>query len=373
MAAVVKATLVLAGIAFPWAKPGRGEGLRGHPADRFERRSRVIAGTLVAAAHVLLICVLLGRIFDHPASHAPVVEPIVVSLIDRAWQPPVPSPLRVAIRPQVARPQVAFPRIPALRLAVPTEPVPSAGSKAPAVGSPGRRGPIDETGATLTIVHYVAPAYPSQASHEGEHGSISLEVLINSHGAVDAVEVLHGTGFRLLNEAAVRAVRQWRFAPLARGSGVRPLRGKVTIVFAPPQRLVGVPVMLMPYVAVAHELQVALSRKHHSYSPLARWSLPRLIRRLIVTDSSRSGHGSAAGPQSPGSLETQLADFGPLLSVKFLCLLPHGVDIDDSGPADLPRPVYWEAYRVEQKRRTTVWLVAATPSGSIQRIEVAMQ
>lgn len=168
-------------------------------------------------------------------------------------------------------------------------------------GSPGRHGLIDEAGATLTIVHYVAPAYPSQTTLEKEHG-ISMKVLINSHWGVGKVKVLHGTGFPLLDEAAVRAVRQWRFAPLASGARVRPLRGKVTIVFAPPQRLLGVPVILMPYAAVAHEVAVALSRKHHPYSPSAKWSLPRLIKRLIVAYPSGSGYGSAAGPQSSGSL-----------------------------------------------------------------------
>ncbi len=71
------------------------------------------------------------------------------------------------------------------------------------------------------LVHKVTPAYPPEAKQAGVTGVVVLEAQIGVDGLVEAVRVTRGA-YPRLDDAAVAAVRQWRFAP-ARGAGGRPV------------------------------------------------------------------------------------------------------------------------------------------------------
>ena len=73
-----------------------------------------------------------------------------------------------------------------------------------------------------TVVQRVPPVYPPEARTARVQGVVILEATIGTTGEVSDVEVLRSVP--LLDEAAVAAVRQWRYEPtLVRvGSGVRP-------------------------------------------------------------------------------------------------------------------------------------------------------
>jgi protein TonB len=60
-------------------------------------------------------------------------------------------------------------------------------------------------------VHHVAPEYPSIARSAGVSGIVILEAVIAEDGAVREVSILRSAP--LLDDAAVQAVRQWRFTP----------------------------------------------------------------------------------------------------------------------------------------------------------------
>jgi protein TonB len=60
------------------------------------------------------------------------------------------------------------------------------------------------------IVH-VSPRYPPTAQAARVQGLVVLDAVIDSAGRVTDVRVTHS--IRLLDEAAVDAVRQWRFTP----------------------------------------------------------------------------------------------------------------------------------------------------------------
>lgn len=57
------------------------------------------------------------------------------------------------------------------------------------------------------------PEYPVQARRRGIEGTVHLRVSIDAGGDVLAVEVERSSGSRLLDRAAVRGVRRWRFRP----------------------------------------------------------------------------------------------------------------------------------------------------------------
>jgi periplasmic protein TonB len=64
----------------------------------------------------------------------------------------------------------------------------------------------------------IPPAYPEEARLKGQSGVVLLRVGVTERGRVSFVEVESGSGFKILDETAVRAVNQWKFIPAASGS-----------------------------------------------------------------------------------------------------------------------------------------------------------
>lgn len=62
------------------------------------------------------------------------------------------------------------------------------------------------------------PAYPEAARRLGQEGLVVLIVKVSRSGVPDAVEVKQSSGFSLLDEAAVRSVRRWKFHPAKIGT-----------------------------------------------------------------------------------------------------------------------------------------------------------
>ena len=137
-------------------------------------------------------------------------------------------------------------------------PIPEFQVPAPLVPAP-NVGPIKKIArgggpAGLVIIHYVAPAYPSEWARLGMHGRIVMALQVSAQWGVAQVKVLRSTGWRALDRAATGAARQWRFEPVKGVAPGKPIWGVVSILFAPPQQLVHVPMMIMPYGAIAGKL-----------------------------------------------------------------------------------------------------------------------
>jgi protein TonB len=62
------------------------------------------------------------------------------------------------------------------------------------------------------LVRRVEPSYPELAIKAGVSGLVILEAQVDARGHVKTVKVLHG--HPLLDDAALHAVRQWRYEPL---------------------------------------------------------------------------------------------------------------------------------------------------------------
>jgi TonB family protein len=144
---------------------------------------------------------------------------------------------------------------------------------------------------TLTIIHYVAPSYPFEAVFAREHGHIAMALRVNAKGNVDEVKILRSTGSWRLDKAADRAVRQWKFASDKNGARGESAWGLVNLDFAPPQRLLGVPVILMPYAAVARKIdaEIAMNQKRHLHLPSTETSVHSLLQKLIAAFPSKAG------------------------------------------------------------------------------------
>jgi periplasmic protein TonB len=63
----------------------------------------------------------------------------------------------------------------------------------------------------------VPPPYPADALRAGTMGRVRLRVVVREDGKVETAGVLTSSGSASLDEAALAAVRQWRFEPARRG------------------------------------------------------------------------------------------------------------------------------------------------------------
>lgn len=120
------------------------------------------------------------------------------------------------------------------------------------------------------------------------------------------------------------------------------------------------------------------NRERHVHTPPMAESVRTLLEKVIAAFPGVSGEVPGARRAAGDSLEAELAGLGPIRSVRFLGFVKHGVAIDGSDSSDAgslfpPEATHWEAYDIEQKRGSSVWLVAATVEGTLQRIEVAIR
>lgn len=74
------------------------------------------------------------------------------------------------------------------------------------------------------------PRYPRLARRRGQEGRVLLRVAVRSDGRPRSIAVLRSSGHRLLDEAALEAVRRWQFVPAERDG--RPIEGQVDVPVA---------------------------------------------------------------------------------------------------------------------------------------------
>lgn len=81
-----------------------------------------------------------------------------------------------------------------------------------------------DSAATFTEANYRAnyahnpkPEYPTIAKSRGWQGKVLLRVQVSDEGLSEAVMIEQSSGWELLDESALEAVKQWRFIPAKRG------------------------------------------------------------------------------------------------------------------------------------------------------------
>ena len=68
----------------------------------------------------------------------------------------------------------------------------------------------------LRFVKKVVPKYPFVARQLGYEGVVKLSFIVDRDGRVCDVRLLKGSGRKVLDKAAISAVRKWRFSPISR-------------------------------------------------------------------------------------------------------------------------------------------------------------
>lgn len=68
-----------------------------------------------------------------------------------------------------------------------------------------------------SITFKVLPVYPAAALEKGREGAVLLSVYVGPAGVPEKVEMRTSSGISELDDAAAKAVSQWRFSPATQG------------------------------------------------------------------------------------------------------------------------------------------------------------
>jgi TonB family protein len=105
-------------------------------------------------------------------------------------------------------------------------PVNSAGSQPAAPASPA---PIGGDVKPARLLSSVAPVYPAIAKSQRVAGDVRVDALIDANGQVSSMKVISGPP--LLHQAAMDALRQWKYQPATLNGTAVPMHLTVTIQF----------------------------------------------------------------------------------------------------------------------------------------------
>jgi protein TonB len=117
---------------------------------------------------------------------------------------PQPSPSKVSAPTEVAQAAPVAPSAPT----TPTPPAPPAPAPAPVVTAPSK------TEVSIPASYSASnqkPTYPNMSKRLGEQGTVVLRVLVKADGSAGEVEVKSSSSYPRLDQAAVEAVKTWRF------------------------------------------------------------------------------------------------------------------------------------------------------------------
>ena len=77
------------------------------------------------------------------------------------------------------------------------------------------------------------PIYPIEAQLHGQHGSVTLVIHVGENGVATGVDVQHSSGVDMLDQAAIAAVRNWRFRPAMQNGHAVPFDYPFKFIFEP--------------------------------------------------------------------------------------------------------------------------------------------
>jgi protein TonB len=83
----------------------------------------------------------------------------------------------------------------------------------------------------LKTSNRVEPTYPSASRRANEEGTVRLKVLVDEKGRPKDVAVATSSGFARLDQAAMEAVRKWRFVAATNGTNPISAWTQVAITF----------------------------------------------------------------------------------------------------------------------------------------------
>jgi TonB family protein len=108
----------------------------------------------------------------------------------------------------------------------------SAAQSAEASGAPSAADAVYLNESALTRTRYVAPQYPPSARDRGIAGWVDVQFLVNPDGSTSEVTIVGAQPVGIFEQAALDAVRHWRYQPLLHDGAATTQRARVRVRFA---------------------------------------------------------------------------------------------------------------------------------------------
>jgi protein TonB len=156
------------------------------------------------------------------------VQPIEAVFIPEATQPEEQP--QVKIKPEIDQPvanETPPPELQVEEAVTPPAEVPIPASANAISGSQQQGAPAKD----LKTANRVDPTYPPASRRAGEQGTVQLKVLVDTNGRPANVEVSQSSGFPKLDDAAIQAVRKWRFEAATDGTNKIQAYTRVAVTF----------------------------------------------------------------------------------------------------------------------------------------------
>lgn len=77
----------------------------------------------------------------------------------------------------------------------------------------------------------IPPRYPIESRRLKEQGTVILDVLVGESGMVETIKIQTSSGYQRLDQAALQAVRKWKWHPFIQNGQPMKIRGVVEIPF----------------------------------------------------------------------------------------------------------------------------------------------
>ena len=225
------------------------------PALEFRSDGAALLGWCIAAsvlAHVLMLTMLPGwyvtqntpplpltvEIREPPAPEIAPPKPLPMESRPVPRERPKAAPIKPVPQPRDEKP-LEQPRAPILTAppeapAVPAAPVVPEQRPPPAPTAPvavPATTPVTPPRSDAAYLNNPRPAYPLAARRRGDQGTVLVRVLVTTEGLATSVSLEKTSGHPSLDEAALTAVKSWRFVPARQGGQAIESPYVVPIVF----------------------------------------------------------------------------------------------------------------------------------------------
>lgn len=212
---------------------------------RPEARSRWRALGIVVVIQAVLLYALatIGfTVIDGPRERPMVVRTLDLAAPpppDKAPQPPPPEVERQLSLTKADTPTIEPPPAPNLPPTAPSPlpvasdpPSPAARPPTPApTTAPAPPSIVAANDLTTKLISAKPPSYPTESRRKREEGVVVLILVLGTDGRVESVSVGNSSGSGRLDQAALGAVRRWRWSPTIVGGQPVRVRGSVRIPF----------------------------------------------------------------------------------------------------------------------------------------------
>jgi protein TonB len=186
---------------------------------------------------VCILLLLIGVFGSKPASST--IKPLqIVEQVSAAIVEPLPLPPQLQSEqqtdeqknqdPEDAPPVVIMtPETPDINFSVPTIGnllVPNAIAKAPPFAPLKQVAPLRTQPSVLNTTgsggDRPQPPYPKIALEQGQQGSVTLRLIVNESGLINSIEIVHSSGFPVLDRSAMDFVKRHWTVPLEQGARI---------------------------------------------------------------------------------------------------------------------------------------------------------